>query len=96
MVPDRAAYKHVARYRENPKGKTDLAIFKRELEDRGWTVHVQGKKRTIAYWEHYMLWAKLLKETDGTPRLRFGTMECEELISSIRTTQRMPQSEELD
>lgn len=94
LYPDRAAYKKVRRYRENPKGKTDLAIFVRELEDRDWTVHVEGEKRTIFYWEHYMLWAKLLKEnSQQIPHLRFGEFECESLISSIRHTGKLPSAE---
>lgn len=92
LKPDRAAYQHKAKYRENPKGKTDIAIFRRELEDRGWTVHVEpNSNRTIYYWEHYMLWATLLKEnSQNTPRLRFGEYECENTISSIRHTQKRP------
>lgn len=94
LVPDRAGHKRLRRYRENPKGKTDVAIFRRELEERGWNVETYGVKRTIEHWEHYMLWAKLLKENSETaPRMRFGQMECENLISSIRTTQRLPQTD---
>lgn len=94
LVPDRAGHKRLTRYRENPKGKTDVAIFKRELEDRGFTVNIQGIKRTIEHWEHYMLWAKLLKEnSENIPRLRFAQMECENLVSSIRATQRLPDAD---
>lgn len=95
LKPDRAAYQHHAKYRENPKGKTDIAIFKRELEDRDWTVHVEPSSgRTIYYWEHYMLWVTLLKEnSQNTPRLRFGEFECENGISSIRHTQKLPSSD---
>lgn len=94
LIPDRAGHKRIARFRENPKGKTDVSLLKFELEARGWTVHVEGIKRTIEHWEHYMLWAKLLKEnTEGAPKLRFSCMECESLISSIRTTKKLPDSD---
>ena len=94
LVPDRAGHKKLRKYRENPKGKTDVALLKRELEDRGWEVFIEGEKRTIEYWEHYILWAKLLKEnSQNTPRLRFGEFECECGISSIRHTPKVPHSD---
>lgn len=97
LVPDRAAFRVSKSYRNaknDKKGKTDLALFKAELESRGWNVIVQGVRRTIEHWEHYMLWAKLLKEnSDNLPRLRFSLNECECTISSIRTTQKLPDSD---
>lgn len=97
LTPDRAAYRRSKTYsngKNDKKGKTDLALIKLELEARGWTVIVQGERRTIEHWEHYMLWAKLLKEnSETTPRLRFAHNECECTISSIRTTQKLPDSD---
>ena len=97
LVPDRAAHRRSKTYRNaknDKKGKTDLALIKQELEARGWAVIVQGERRTIEHWEHYMLWAKLLKENaENAPRLRFARNECECTVSSIRTTQKLPDSD---
>lgn len=83
---DRAANQRKEIYATNPKGKTDIAIFKRCLEDMGWRVELRTPfdQRTIEYWEHYLLIDVLLTERDKqTPRLRLCQFECEELISSI-------------
>lgn len=73
------------KYRDNPKGETDALILKKELTDLGWSVHLMSLgKRTIEYWEHYILLEILLSEREKkTPRIRMCQNECEELISSI-------------
>ncbi len=83
---DRAANQRKELYANNPKGKTDIAIFKRCLEDLGWRVELRTPfdQRTIEHWEHYLLIDVLLTERQkNTPRLRFCQFEAEELISSI-------------
>jgi hypothetical protein len=87
LYPDRAGHQKSPRHKDNPKGKTDVAILKKELEDLGWIVHVEGITRTIEYWEHFFLWDKLLAERDNRlPKLRFCQYECEEGISSIQNS----------
>lgn len=82
---DRAGNKRLDKYKGNPKGDTDAKILKRELEDLGWTVHLMSTgQRTIFYWQHYLLFARLFSEREKTtPRMRICQNECEELISSI-------------
>jgi hypothetical protein len=73
------------KYRDNPKGETDAQIMKKELTDLGWSVHLLSMgKRTIEYWEHYILLNILFgeKERKG-PKIMICQNECEELISSI-------------
>ena len=73
------------KYRDNPKGETDALILKKELQDLGWSVHLMSLgKRTIEYWEHYVLLDIILSERETkSPRIRICQNECEELISSI-------------
>lgn len=82
---DRAGNKRLDTYANNPKGKTDATILKRELEDLGWRVELMNiNQRTIEHWEHFLLLDVLLSERDkNKPKLRFCQFECEELISSI-------------
>lgn len=82
---DRAGNKRLKQYENNPKGKTDATILKRELEDLGWSVELMNtKQRTIEHWEHYLLLDLLLGERDSrAPKLRFCQFECERLISCI-------------
>lgn len=89
---DRAGNKHLVKYQTNTKGKTDAAILKRELQDLGWTVHLESlKQRTIFHWEHFLLFSRLLSEREkGLPRLRYCQNEAGELISSIQMTPRKP------
>jgi hypothetical protein len=73
------------KYRDNPKGETDAQIMKKELTDLGWSVHLLSMgKRTIEYWEHYILLNILFGEKEKkNPRVMICQNECEELISSI-------------
>lgn len=82
---DRAGNTRHEIYKNNPKGKTDIAILKNCLEDLGWKVELMSlNQRTIYYWEHYILLDVLLSEREKrTPRLRICQFECEELISCI-------------
>ncbi|MCT4602478.1 MAG: hypothetical protein N4A59_06215 [Marinifilum sp.] len=85
MYPDRAGHQHSPRHRNNPKGKTDIAILRRELEELGWIVHIEGITRTIEYWEHFFLWDRLLSERERKlPKLRFCQYEAECCVSSIQ------------
>lgn len=83
---DRAGNQHKGRYAQNPKGKTDAEILKYELEQMGWSVHLENiGGRTIYFWEHFFLLGKLFGERDkNTPRVRICANECEEGISSIQ------------
>lgn len=88
---DRAGNKHLQRYANNTKGKTDATILKRELEDLGWTVHLENPhQRTIMHWEHFALNSRLMVERDKLPRIRICANECMELDSSIQMTPRLP------
>jgi hypothetical protein len=83
---DRAGNQRKSIYANNPKGKTDIAILKRCLEDFGWKIELMTPpdQRTIEYWEHKLLLDTLLSEREKkTPRIRICQYECEELISSI-------------
>lgn len=82
---DRAGNQRNPKYNKNPKGETDAAILKTELTKLGWTVRLMSLgKRTIFYWEHYILYNIIFAEKDkNTPRIRICQHECEELISSI-------------
>lgn len=73
------------KHKNNPKGETDAIILKTELQSLGWTVQLLSlRKRTIFFWEHWLLLTKLFSERDSnTPRIRICQYECEELISSI-------------
>jgi hypothetical protein len=85
LYPDRAGHQHKQKYLNNPKGKTDVAILKKELQDLKWNVHIEGVTRTIEYWEHFFLWDRLLGEREPQlPKLRFCPYETEATISSIR------------
>lgn len=83
---DRAANKRLSKYLENTKGKTDAEILKRELESRGWTVHLESlKQRTIYLWEHFFLLSVLFGEKNPkAPRVKICQNEAGELISSIQ------------
>ena len=83
---DRAANKRLSKYLENSKGKTDAEILKRELESRGWTVHLESlKQRTIYLWEHFFLLSVLFGEKNPkAPRVKICQNEAGELISSIQ------------
>lgn len=85
---DRAGNQRKGRYAQNPKGKTDAEILKHELEQLGWTVHLETiGGRTIFFWEHFFLLGKLFGERDkNTPRIRICANECEEGISSIQNS----------
>lgn len=82
---DRAGNQRKSKYQDNPKGKTDATILKKHLEDLGWTVHLMSRdQRTIFYWQHHLLYSRLLSEReDNVPRLGVCENECEELVSSI-------------
>jgi hypothetical protein len=82
---DRAAEKRLSIYANNTKGKTDVAILIRCLEDLGWRVEFMNpNQRTIEYWEHHLLLNVLLGEKEKkTPRIRFCQYECERTISCI-------------
>jgi hypothetical protein len=83
---DRAGNQRKSIYANNPKGKTDIAILKRCLEDLGWRIELMTPpdQRTIEYWEHKLLLDTLLSEREKkTPHIRICQYECEELISSI-------------
>jgi hypothetical protein len=64
---------------------TDARILKRELESYGFNVELKNEKqRTIFYYEHYKLLTMLLAEKmRHLPRIRIGSNECPNLISSI-------------
>jgi hypothetical protein len=83
---DRAANKRLSKYAENSKGKTDAEILKRELESRGWTVHLESiKQRTIFLWEHFFLLSVLFGEKNPkAPRVKICQNEAGELVSSIQ------------
>lgn len=89
---DRAGNKRLEKYRNNTKGNTDARILKSELEDLGWTVHLESlKQRTIFHWEHFLLFSRLYTEREkNLPRLRYCQNETDELISSIQMTPRKP------
>ena len=82
---DRAANQRKEIYSKNTKGKTDIAILKRCLEDFGWRVDFMNPdQRTIEYWEHYMLNDILMGERHkNVPKVLACQYECEELISAI-------------
>jgi len=82
---DRAGNQRKEIYANNPKGKTDIAIFKRCMEDLGWKIELMSlNQRTIEYWEHYLLLDVLLSEREKrTPRIRICQFECEQTISCI-------------
>lgn len=82
---DRAGNKRLDQYANNPKGKTDATILKRELEDLGWRVELMNiNQRTIEHWEHFLLLDVILAERDKKiPKLRVCQNECEQLISCI-------------
>jgi hypothetical protein len=82
---DRAGNQRKEKYRNNPKGDTDAKILKNELEAFGWTVHLMSQdQRTIFYWQHYLLFSKIMAEREErVPKLRICQYECEELISSM-------------
>jgi hypothetical protein len=83
---DRAGNQRKEIYAHNPKGKTDIAILKRCLEDLGWRVELMTPpdQRTIEYWEHKLLLDVLFGEREKkSPRIRICQYECEELISAI-------------
>ena len=83
---DRAANKRLSKYKENSKGKTDAEILRRELESRGWTVHLESiKQRTIFLWEHFFLLSVLFGEKNPkAPRVKICQNEAGELVSSIQ------------
>ena len=82
---DRAGNKRLQKYRDKKQGDTDIKILKSELEQLDWTVHLMNEdQRTIFHWEHFLLFSRLLGETEAkVPKLRFCQYECEELISCI-------------
>lgn len=73
------------KYHNNPKGETDAIIMRNELQSLGWTVQLMSlRKRTIFFWEHYLLLNILFAEKDSRiSKIRLCQYECEELISSI-------------
>lgn len=85
LYSDRAGEKRLDQYKNNPKGKTDVAILKRCLEDLGWRVEFMNpSQRTIEHWEHYLLFDRLFGEREkGTPKISMCQYECEQLISCI-------------
>lgn len=88
---DRAANQRKDKYKGNPKGETDAFIFRTELQSFGWRVELQNLgQRTIYHWEHYFLFAKLMSEKQAdTPRLRICNNECDVLIDSMNSCQRL-------
>lgn len=82
---DRAGNQKRQAFKKNPKGETDAQILKTELEDMGWTVQLMSMgKRTIYYWEHYVLLGLLFGgDHERLPEPKICQYECEELISSI-------------
>jgi len=82
---DRAGNK---RKDEQDRITSDARILKRELESYGFTVELKNEKqRTIFYYEHYKLLTMLLAEKlRSLPRIRIGSNECSNLISSIFLT----------
>lgn len=88
---DRAANQRKDKYKGNPKGETDAFIFRTELQNFGWRVELQNiGQRTIYHWEHYFLFVKLMAEkTPDTPRLRICNNECDVLIDSMNSCQRL-------
>lgn len=82
---DRAGNK---RKEEQDRITSDARILKRELETFGFSVELKNEKqRTIFYYEHYKLLTMLLSEKlRSMPRLRIGSNECKNLISSIFLT----------
>ena len=70
---------------EQERITTDARILKKELESYGFSVELKNEKqRTIYYYEHYKLLTMLLAEKmRHLPRIRIGSNECPNLISSI-------------
>ena len=85
LYSDRAGTQRKEIYANNPKGKTDVAILKRELEDLGWKVDFMNpNQRVIEYWEHYYLLDTLFGgRNKQAPKIQISQYECEELISCI-------------
>lgn len=85
---DRAGNKRLSQYKDNPKGKTDAYILKKELEDMGWNVELMSlSQRTIYHWEHYILQIEIFNNTNPRkPWILIDGNECECLVSSIKWT----------
>ena len=64
---------------------TDAKLLKRELEKKGWIVHLMNiGQRTILHWEHYLLFNIILGEHEKRyDKLRIDSNNAKDLISSI-------------